>query len=109
MAGPRTAPLTLADAWSVARRTCAPACVGYHAPWRLFRLAGLKSNPAWHTGFYRQALRSGAPAGVRVLVCGSCDETMPRILTELMPGAAVTVADVCSTPLTLIDAWAAWT
>lgn len=99
-------PLTVADAWSVARRNCERSCYCYHCTWRLFRLAGLKSSPAWHEGFYRRALTGRTPS--RALVCGSSDETMPQVLTRIVPGMHVTVADACATPLQLVEAWADW-
>ncbi|GAA0818200.1 hypothetical protein ACFQVD_12760 [Streptosporangium amethystogenes subsp. fukuiense] len=102
----RTAPLTVVDAWSMARRSCSRSCFCYHATWRPFRQAGVKSNPRWHLDFYQQGLAGRTPA--RVLVCGSSDETMPQLLTGLLPRAEVTVADACPTPLRLIDAWADW-
>lgn len=100
----RVTPVSLVDAWAAARVHCTPSCFCYHAPWRLFRQAGLKGSPDWHTGFYRQALTGRTPS--RALVCGSSDETMPRVLARLVPGVAITVADACAAPLTLVDAWA---
>ncbi|WP_061294110.1 class I SAM-dependent methyltransferase [Herbidospora cretacea] len=99
-----TTTLTIRGAWSAARQNCAPGCFSYHASWRLFRLAGLKGNPRWHGAFYRRALDDRQPS--TALVCGSSDETMPQILTELQPDIQITVADTCPTPLTLINAWA---
>ncbi|WP_157556372.1 class I SAM-dependent methyltransferase [Herbidospora yilanensis] len=99
-----TASLTIRGAWSAARENCAPGCFCYHASWRLFRQAGLKGNPRWHTAFYQRALAERQPS--TALVCGSSDETMPQILTELQPGMQITVADACPTPLTLINTWA---
>ncbi|MEU8040479.1 class I SAM-dependent methyltransferase [Streptosporangium sp. NPDC049078] len=100
------APLTFGDVWTAARGHCTRGCFGYHSTWRLFRQAGLKGNPRWHEDFYRKALTGRRPK--RALVCGSSDETMPRLLTELLPDARIVVTDICRTPLTLVNAWADW-
>ncbi|MFD8560641.1 hypothetical protein ACFV1N_25490 [Streptosporangium canum] len=111
MSGALPSAPSVATAFAAARLLCAPGCFPYHATWRAFRLAGLKGSPAWHTGFYAHALASG-PARQpqpRVLVCGSSDETMPRVLATLLSEPIFTVADACPTPLALVDAWAART
>ncbi|MFI9591182.1 hypothetical protein [Nonomuraea sp. NPDC052265] len=69
-------------------------------------MSGLKSSPSWHAGLYRRALADRTPS--HALVCGSSDETMPQVLTRIVPGLRLTVADACSTPLQLVEAWAAW-
>lgn len=102
--------LTIAGSWRMARRHCERDCFCYHAPWRIFRRLGLKGNPSWHVGFYQRALagrNSWRPA--RALVCATSDETMPALVTRLVPGAHLMVADACATPLRLVEAWAAQT
>src|SRR5690349_551647 len=86
--------LSLSGALTAARKNCGGGCFAYHATWRLTRLLGLKGNPAWHEGFYRQALtdtgllppRSGRV--VRVLVCASADETMLAVLARILTPTA---------------------
>lgn len=99
-----TGSLTIRGAWTAARENCARNCFCYHASWRLFRRTGLKGNPRWHSAFYQRALAGRQPS--EALVCGSSDETMPQVLTELQPSMRITVADSCPTPLVLINAWA---
>lgn len=101
------------DALRTARQCCTPECFGYHATWRLFRRAGLKGTPAWHTGFYRTALtRWQPPAGgrIRVLVAGAADETVLRVLEALLGTRRLEVhlVDACPTPLHLAQAYAYW-
>ncbi|MEZ0076262.1 hypothetical protein [Planotetraspora sp. GP83] len=93
--------------WHAARRHCRRSCFCYHATWRLFRTAGVKGSPAWHERLYRKGLDDRAPWWPsRVLVCGSSDETMPRVLAGLTPTAHITVADACQAPLDVIRGWA---
>ncbi|MEU9836306.1 hypothetical protein AB0D67_32625 [Streptosporangium sp. NPDC048047] len=98
--------LSISGALAAARRQCTPECFCYHATWRIFRLAGLKGNPTWHTGFYARALAEHpVRPRARVLVCGSSDETMPRVLAALLDNPVLIVADACRTPLALAGAW----
>jgi hypothetical protein len=116
--------LSVAGALVLARQHCNRVCFAYHASWRITRLLGLKGNPSWHEGFYRQALtqaritehRQGRP--VRVLICASADETMLAVLARVLtpnqgtadvpaaPAVSVHVVDACRTPLLLCATYA---
>ena len=103
--------LTLPGAAATARRYCGPNCFGYHATWRLFRHAGLKGNPSWHTGFYSRVLDTHHPPTdrpVRILICAASDETMLAVLNRLLHPRRleVTLVDACRTPLLLAAAYA---
>lgn len=101
------------DPLRAARTHCTDHCFSHHAAWRLMRRAGLKSNPTWHTGFYRTALKEWqAPQDVlRVLLVGAADETMLNVLARLLDPARMDIRliDACPTPLDLASAYAYWT
>ncbi|MFH0246312.1 hypothetical protein ACGRHY_28725 [Streptomyces sp. HK10] len=103
--------LTLPAVVATARRHCTERCFAYHASWRIFRRAGLKGHPGWHTGFYRRALTTHplpAHGRVRVLICGASDEAMLATLARLLPPEQLEVhlIDACPTPLHLAAAYA---
>ncbi|WP_239309757.1 MULTISPECIES: class I SAM-dependent methyltransferase [unclassified Frankia] len=105
-----TVRLSIPGAVAVARRSCSPSCFGYHATWRLFRLTGLKANPAWHARFYHAALADLRDSGgrLRVLICAASDETMLATLTQLLGRHRFQahMVDACATPLALAAAYA---
>lgn len=108
---PSDARLSIAGAVTAARACCPPRCFTYHAAWRLFRHAGLKGNPTWHTGFYATALDQHSLPDhrpVRALICAASDETMLAVLSRLLHPrhVAVTLVDACRTPLLLAATYA---
>jgi hypothetical protein len=93
------------NAWRAARRHCSSDCFGYHATWPLVRAAGIKASPTWHRDFYRLELdAAGFTTGtdrVRVLIAGTADHTLARVLAGLIEPRRIdlTVIDRCPTPL----------
>jgi hypothetical protein len=93
------------NTWRAARRHCRPDCFGYHATWPLVRAAGIKASPSWHRDFYRSELSAaGLATGtnrVRILIAGTADHTLTRVLAELIDPHRLdlTVIDRCPTPL----------
>jgi SAM-dependent methyltransferase len=90
--------------------SCAGECRWYHGLWQYLRLLGLIDPMPRHAAFFGRALRAaaaGRPAP-RVLVCGAADASMySQVMQGLRaPGVrpAVTVIDLCGTPLA-VNRW----
>jgi SAM-dependent methyltransferase len=82
------------------------SCAWNHGLWPTLRLLGLVTEPALHADFLREALAGVPGERPRVLVCGTADHALLALLL-LALGArrpAVTVLDICETPL-LLNRW----
>jgi SAM-dependent methyltransferase len=82
------------------------SCAWNHGLWPTLRLLGLVTEPALHADFLREALAGVPGERPRVLVSGAADHALlAQLLLAL--GArrpAVTVLDICETPL-LLNRW----
>lgn len=100
-------------AWKLALEFCRrdPAtgetCAWHHGLWQFLRLMGLAGSAARRGAFYQDATRD-ALADVkspRVLISGSTDYAMLALvaaaLKDRLEGAAITIVDICETPLRL--------
>lgn len=82
-------------------------CAWYHGAWQYFRLLDLVATPQDHTSFFLQALTTLARGDRhrRILICGSADYSMLAHVARAYRGAstppAITVVDICETPLFL--------
>jgi SAM-dependent methyltransferase len=100
-------------AWRLAPATCRtdPAtgenCSWNHGLWQYLRLMGLVTSPSYHADFYRAAFDAveGVGRAPRVLVSGAADYGMLACVLAAFRGRgvepAITVIDVCETPLAL--------
>ena len=83
------------------------SCSWYHGIWQILRLMGLGGSPAIHAEFYRHALGIVARQDdvPRVLISGAADYAMLAHVLAAFAAAnrrpAVTVVDICETPLWL--------
>jgi len=106
-------------AWEMAPRLCRldPAtgerCDWYHGLWPFLRIMGLTSSAAQRAGFYHRSMEAaGAGAGTpRVLISGTADYAMLAVVMGFFRGRhvrpAITVTDLCETPLQLSRWYAA--
>jgi SAM-dependent methyltransferase len=100
-------------AWRLASQLCRKGppveedCSWCHGVWQTLRLLGLVTSPSYHAEFYASAFASvesgaGAP---RVLVSGAADYGMLACVLAAFRGRgrepAITMLDVCETPLAL--------
>lgn len=82
-------------------------CSWLHGFWQCLRLMGLAATPGRHAEFYERAFRGvdGADGPPRILVSGAADYSMFAHVLASFRGRgiepAVTVIDVCETPLEL--------
>jgi hypothetical protein len=82
-------------------------CSWYHSIWQYLRVFNLVSTPTWHTNFYVDELARIARTGEgrRLLISGTADYSMlAHVLWAYERAAApnaVTVLDLCETPLLL--------
>jgi hypothetical protein len=96
---------------AVAERFCGHDCRWYHGNWELLKSLGLVSTSAVHAAELRelvvQALQ-GCEGRPRVLLSGSTDDTLLRILVSALPGiqAEISALDICATPLELMGEYA---
>lgn len=94
----------------LAGRLCTGECRWYHGLWQYLRLLGLIDPMPRHAAFFERALRAAAGGlrGPRVLVCGAADASMfSQVMQGLRaPGVrpAITVIDLCGTPLA-VNRW----
>ncbi len=106
-------------AWRLAPVLCvaraeAPVCDWYHRLWPLLRNLGLGTSPQLHGECFRAtlaAMRPQATVPLRVLVSGAADHVLPALLANearmLNLPVAITVLDICETPLALCRWYAA--
>ncbi len=91
------------------------SCAWYHGAWQYLRLLDLVSTPTWHAGFYTAALEralrdGGGPS--QTLITGTADYSLCAYVLAgyralgLKP--AVTVLDLCPTPLFACRWYANW-
>jgi SAM-dependent methyltransferase len=94
----------------LAARSCAGECRWYHGLWQYLRLLGVIEPMPRHAAFFGRALRDAARGrrAPRILVCGAADASMySQVMQGLRaPGMrpAVTVIDLCGTPLA-VNRW----
>lgn len=100
-------------AWDLAARHCRhdPAtgvtCAWNHGLWQLLRLMGIAGTAARRSGFYRGEIRKAVAGRNRpaILISGASDYAMlaqiVREFAEPETTPAVTVLDICETPLRL--------
>jgi len=103
-------------AWRLAPQLCrndpstGASCAWSHGIWQYLRLLGLIGSMELRSGFYLRTLAAAgaASAVVRVLVSGAADYAMLALVLAAMRGAgrapAVTVMDLCDTPL-MLNRW----
>lgn len=84
------------------------SCAWHHGLWPTLRALGLVTEPALHGEFLRDAFTAlASPATCpRLLLCGAADHALlAQALAALGPqGAAITVLDLCETPL-MLNRW----
>jgi len=88
------------------------SCAWYHGFWQYLRLFDFITTPRDHAEFYRAALGPALEAGLqRVLISGTADYALLHCLRWIFDkqGAkpAITVLDLCPTPLRLNEWYAA--
>lgn len=100
-------------AWQYAQQMCrknpadGTSCVWNHGLWQLLRLMGLAGTAANRSGFYQRTIREFMEDNPKphILISGSADYAMLAqiVLAAQRTGAspAVTVVDICETPLHL--------
>ena len=102
-----SAPLAKMAAPVLCRRGSDEDCAWYHGYWQYFRILGIVAAPERHAGFYARALGESAASGDyrRILVSASADYAMLAHLLhaygEAAGSLAITVLDICETPLML--------
>lgn len=111
-----SAPLAKSAAQELCRRRTGSGaednCSWYHGYWQYLRILGIVAASERHAGFYADALGALAADGNyrRILVSTSADYAMLAHLLQAYGDAleniAVTVADVCETPLMLCNWYA---
>lgn len=100
---------TAPQALAMASEHCVD-CGWYHGPWPYFRRLGVVSTAAVHEDFLTGHIRDLAcerPA-LQVLVSGTTDHAMLAMVLDACGSrsAAITVADICPTPLALCRRYA---
>lgn len=99
----------LAEAARLARER-APAlcraCDWHHGLWPTLRLLGLVTEPALHADFLREAFAGVPGERPRVLLSGAADHALLAQLLAALGARrpAVTVLDICATPL-MLNRW----
>ena len=87
------------------------SCAWSHGLWQYLRLLGLVTSPSHQAEFYRAAFARLAVPSPRVLVSGAADYSMLAVVLAACRSSgaepAVTVIDVCETPLALSRWYAA--
>lgn len=82
------------------------ACDWHHGLWPTLRLLGLVTEPALHADFLREAFAGVPGERPRVLISGAADHALlAQLLAAFAPRRpAVTVLDICATPL-MLNRW----
>lgn len=105
-------------AWDIAPRTCrvdpatGASCAAAHGAWPSLRLLGIVGTIEYRSGFYVNALAALTPrqGALRVLISGAADHAMlgyvVAALGDRQGEIAVTVLDLCETPLEVNRRWA---
>jgi SAM-dependent methyltransferase len=86
-------------------------CGWYHGEWELLKSLGIVSSAAVHTHQLQALLQmalEGLPQRPRILLSGSTDDSLLRIVSEGVGTRIVDVValDICATPLELMRAYA---
>ena len=81
-------------------------CDWHHGLWPTLRLLGLVTEPALHAQFLRAALAGVPGERPRVLISGAADHALLAQLLDALGARrpAVTVVDICETPL-MLNCW----
>ncbi|MDR0783211.1 MAG: class I SAM-dependent methyltransferase [Propionibacteriaceae bacterium] len=78
-------------------------CSWYHGTWQYLRMLDMVATPSWHSYFYETAFNDAFETGCRsVLISGTADYCLlAHILraSAWFPDVAITVTDLCQTPL----------
>jgi 2-polyprenyl-3-methyl-5-hydroxy-6-metoxy-1,4-benzoquinol methylase len=100
-------------AWGLAPQLCSKdpttgeRCSWYHGIWQFLRIMGLASSAAQRAGFYLRSIRMSCAglAAPRILISGTADYAMLALVMASLQDRgsppAVTVIDICETPLHL--------
>ncbi|MES2722359.1 MAG: class I SAM-dependent methyltransferase [Pseudomonadota bacterium] len=90
-------------AWRHGARHCV-ACGGYHRVWGVLRAAGLNGGLASDEPILAPRIAAALAPGARVLVAGAADPALLDLVVRTAAGMplAITVADLCRTPLEVI-------
>jgi len=87
-------------------------CRWYHGNWHLLKSLGIVSTSSVHERSLERLLKIaiGDKSNLRILLAGSTDETLLRIVHSacraLSVDAAITGLDICATPLAFMQAYA---
>ncbi len=92
-----------AAGWTLGETRCV-ACGGYHRVWGLLRAAGVVGGTAVDTVVLAPLLDTLVRPGARVLIAGAADAAIVALLmTTAARPLDITVVDICSTPLRIIE------
>ena len=106
---------SIAACQSLAQQHCNKGengCLWYHGSWHLLKALGIVSTSAIHETNIVRLLNSaiGDQAAPRILLAGSTDETLLRIVRDVCRGmgvnAQITALDICRTPLEFMGTYA---
>lgn len=90
-------------AWNIGRDLCAD-CGGYHRVWGLLRAVGAVGGPAVDAALLGPIIGERLRPGGSVLLAGSADAGLLSLVLGAAPRPlSVTVADLCPTPLAVLD------